>query len=214
MATAGVPRAEQLNFLGDGQFQGLFAQAAARLRALGVATVEVDIGPLLAAAQLLYAGPWVAERAAATEELLLRDPAAIHPVVRGILEAGQRVTGIETFRGQYSLKAHERAAARLWRTVDVLLLPTIPTVYPIAEVLADPVALNSALGLYTNFVNLLDMSAIALPAGFRDDGPGFGVTLIGPAFADRRLRSLASRLDAATAFTPPPLDLKRRPAAR
>ncbi len=175
--------------------------------------VEVDIAPLLDAAQLLYAGPWVAERAAAVEDMLLRDPAAIHPAVRGILEAGQRVTGIDAFRGQYALKTHERAAARLWRTVDVLLLPTIPTVYRIAEVLADPIALNSALGLYTNFVNLLDMSAIALPAGFRKDGPGFGVTLIGPAFADLRLRALASRFEAAGAFTPPPLDRRKHQPA-
>jgi allophanate hydrolase len=211
-STAGVPRPDQLNFLGDRQFQRLFAEAVERLRGLGVKIVEVDITPLLAAAQLLYAGPWVAERTAATEDLLLSNPAAIHPVVRGILEAGRRVTGVEAFQGQYALKAHERAAAALWRTVDVLLLPTIPTVYRIAEVLAEPLALNSALGLYTNFVNLLDMSAIALPAGFRDDGPGFGVTLMGPAFADKRLQALAGRFEATAAFAPPALDLKQRPA--
>jgi allophanate hydrolase len=168
----------------------------------------------LAAAQLLYAGPWVAERAAAAEPLLRANPAAIDPVVRAILQAGLLTTGVETFRGQYALKHYERAAEALWERVDVLLLPTTPTVYRIAEVLREPVALNSNMGLYTNFVNLLDMSAIAVPAGFRDNGTGFGVTFMGPAFADLRLQALAARFEAVSAWAPPPLDLKdRRPDA-
>jgi allophanate hydrolase len=208
----GLPLPRQRTFFGDDQSRALFERAAARAAALGLETVEVDIAPLLAAAELLYGGPWVAERAAAVEAFLRRQPEAIHPVVRGILQAGLRVTGVEAFKGQYALRRCEREAAALWRTVDVLLLPTTPTVYRIAEVLDEPLALNSHLGLYTNFVNLLDMSAIALPAGFRDNGTGFGVTLIGPAFADARLMELARRFEALGHDQPPPLDLRDRPA--
>jgi allophanate hydrolase len=208
----GVPLRRQRNFLGDSRSEALFEQALARAAGLGLDLVEVDIAPLLAAAQLLYAGPWTAERAAAAEGLLRANPAAIHPVVRGILQAGLQVTGVEAFKGQYALKRHEREAAALWDAVDALLLPTTPTIYRIDEVLAEPVALNSNLGLYTNFVNLLDMSAIALPAGFRDNGSGFGVTFIGPAFADLALQGLARRFEATGGHVPPALDLKDRPA--
>ncbi|MDB5458460.1 MAG: allophanate hydrolase [Caulobacteraceae bacterium] len=207
----GVPLPSQRNFLGDRQSQALFEAALRRMHRLGVELVEVDIAPLLAAAQLLYAGPWVAERAAAVEGLLRSDPAAIHPVVRAILEQGLAVTGIEVFRGQYRLKGFEAAAAALWATVDVLMLPTAPTTYRIRELEASPVALNSNLGLYTNFVNLLDMSAIALPAGFRDNGSGFGVTFIGPAFADIVLQRLAQQFEDTADMTAPALDLKDRP---
>jgi allophanate hydrolase len=203
----GVPRADQRNFLGDAESRALFDAALNRVAGLGLDLVEIDIAPLLAAAQLLYAGPWVAERAAAVEGLLRSSPAAIDPVVRAILQAGSFVTGVETFRGLYALKGYERDAEALWRAVDVLLLPTTPTIHTIADVRAEPVALNSQLGLYTNFVNLLDMSAIAVPAGFRANRTGFGVTLLGPAFADHALQRLAARLEAAADFAVPPLDL-------
>jgi allophanate hydrolase len=210
-ATIGVPLPSQRNFFGDSQSKALFDAAVRRTKSLGARVVEVDIAPLLAAAQLLYAGPWVAERAAAVEALLLGDPDAIHPVVRAILEQGLAVTGIEVFRGQYRLKGFEGAAAMLWTEVDALLLPTAPATYRIREVEASPLALNSNLGLYTNFVNLLDMSAIALPAGFRDNGTGFGVTFIGPAFADIMLQRLAQEFEDTADMTAPPLDLKDRP---
>jgi allophanate hydrolase len=211
-SAVGVPLPAQLQFFGDVESEILFAKAVARLKGLDMEVVEVDIAPLLAAAQLLYSGPWIAERAAAVEDLLRSNPAAIHPVVRGILQSGLQVTGVEAFKGQYALKDYEREAEALWRAVGAIMLPTTPTVYQIAEVPAEPLALNSNLGLYTNFVNLLDMSAIALPAGFRDNGTGFGVTLIGPAFFDKDLQILARRLEAMAAFDPPPLDLNIRPA--
>jgi allophanate hydrolase len=207
----GVPLPSQRNFLGDPQSQALFDAALVRLKSLGLAVVEVDIAPLLAAAQLLYSGPWVAERTAAVEQLLRSNPSAIHPVVRSIVEQGLKVTGVETFRGLYQLKTYERDAQRLWAGVDALMLPTAPTTYRLRELEAAPLALNSNLGLYTNFVNLLDMSAIALPAGFRDNGSGFGVTFIGPAFADVMLQPLAQKFEDAAAMTAPALDLKDRP---
>jgi allophanate hydrolase len=211
--TVGVPRPHQLNFLGDAQSAALFAKAVERIHALDVHIVEVDIAPLLTAAQLLYAGPWVAERTAALEGLLKSNPGAIHPVVRAIVQAGVGMSAVEAFKGQYALQAHARLAEAMWDWIDVLLLPTAPTIYRIAEMLAEPVALNANLGLYTNFVNLLDMSAVAVPAGFRENGTGFGVTLIGPASRDPWLLDFAGRYEAvAPAPAAPPLDLGARTA--
>ena len=190
-----LPRADQLNWLGDGQSAALFEAAVARVRAMGATIVEVDIAPLLDAARLLYQGPWVAERTAALEDLLRDQPNAIHPVVRGIVQAGLSIGAVATFKAEYERRAYQCAAEALWWAADVLLLPTAPTTYRLSEVLAEPLALNANLGLYTNFVNLLDMSAIALPAGFRDNATGFGVTLIGPAWADKHLLQLARRYE-------------------
>jgi allophanate hydrolase len=209
--TFGVPKPDQRLFLGDDQSAVLYAAAIDRLTAAGGQPVEIDIAPLLDAAKLLYSGPWVAERTAAVEDLLRDKPGAIHPTVRAIVQGGLAVTGVDTFKGLYALEAHRRAAEPMWSAVDVLLLPTAPTIYRLKEVLAEPIALNANLGLYTNFVNLLDMSALAVPAGFRENGTGFGVTLIGPAFADRALLALAERyLETFPMADTPPLDLTPR----
>jgi allophanate hydrolase len=208
----GAPRPEQRIFLGDAQAEALFEAAVERLEAVGGTLVEVDIAPLLAAARLLYSGPWVAERTAAVEDLLESNPAAIEPTVRAILQGGAAFSAVDAFKGQYELMAHARAAEQLWDAVDVLLLPTAPAIYRIAEIEAEPVALNANLGLYTNFVNLLDMSAVAVPAGFRDNATGFGVSLIGPAFADVALLDLARRYEEIAPMPEaPPLDLDGRP---
>lgn len=200
----GIPRAEQLQFGGDPEAEALFREARERLASLGVREAEVDMTPLLQAADLLYSGPWVAERAVALERLLREQPAAIHPVVRAIVQAGTGISATAAFRGLHALKAHARRAEILWKAVDALLLPTAPAHYRISEVLAEPVMLNSALGHYTNFVNLLDMSAVAYPAGFRGNSTPFGVTLVGPAGADSALLSLAARLEAMQPLPPPP----------
>lgn len=208
----GVPRADQLVFMGDDQAQAFYGRAVERLTAMGGAAVEVDIAPLLEAAKLLYSGPWVAERTAAVEELLLANPTAIHPVVRAILQGGLGVSGVDSFKGFYALADHARAAEAVWAQAQVLLLPTTPTIYRLREVLAEPFALNAALGLYTNFVNLLDMSAIAVPAGFRENDTGFGVTLIAPAWADRNLFDLARRYEEIAPMpVPPALDVAGKP---
>lgn len=204
----GLPRADQLEWLGDAQSARLFEAAVARVIAMGGQVVELDIAPLLAAADMLYNGPWVAERTAAVETLLRTRPAAIHPVVRGILQGGWAISAVEAFKAEYQLKAYQRDAERLWEAVDILLLPTAATTYRVREVLAEPLALNANLGRYTNFANLLDMSAIALPAGFRDNATGFGVTLIGSAWADRRLLDLARRYEEIAPMPKiPPLDV-------
>ncbi|SNT16797.1 allophanate hydrolase [Sphingomonas laterariae] len=204
----GVPRPDQRDFLGDAAAQKLYDGAIAALAATGATIVEIDIAPLREAAQLLYGGPWVAERAAAVGDFLENHPDAIDPVVRSILEAGRDISGAEVFTGTYKLAELARIADRLWQDVDMLALPTAPTIYRIAEMKAAPIALNSHLGLYTNFVNLLDMAALALPAGFRDNDTGFGITLIGPAWMDRALLDAGqSYLDAAALPPAPSLDL-------
>ncbi|HTV53031.1 MAG TPA: allophanate hydrolase [Steroidobacteraceae bacterium] len=206
-----VPRPLQLQFYGDAESAALFAAAIERLSAAGGTPVEVDASPLLEAAQLLYAGPWVAERTAVLETLLNRQPAAVHPVVRAIAQAGAGVSAVETFRGLYALQRYARAIEPLFERAALLLLPTTPTIYRVSEVLAEPVQLNSQLGLYTNAVNLLDLAALAVPAGFRRNGTGFGVSLIAPAWSDERLLELAARLERRVPLgPPPPLDVSTR----
>jgi allophanate hydrolase len=203
----GLPRPDQLNWLSDAQSARLFAAAVARLTARGGDVVEVDIAPLIAAAALLYQGPWLAERTLVAEHLLRTQPAAIDPTVRAILQGGFAVSAMDAFKAEYELRGYQRAAEAIWAQADVLVLPTTATTYRLREVIAAPFALNSNLGLYTNFVNLLDMSAVALPAGFRDNATAFGVSLIGPAWADRALLDLARRYEEIAPMPqPPPID--------
>jgi len=212
IAIVGLPRPDQLDWLGDGEAPGLYRQAVERVRTLGVKLVEVDIAPLLEAAALLYDGPWVAERTAAVESLLRAQPRAIEPTVRAILQSGLAISAVDAFRGEYALRAHQRAAEALWERVDALLLPTTPTTYRIREVMAEPFALNANLGRYTNFVNLLDMSAVAVPGGFRDNATAFGVSFIGPAWADRALLDIARRYEEIAPMPEaPPLDVAGAP---
>jgi len=209
----GVPAPAQLRALATEDLTR-FHEALERVRAMGGIPVEVDVTPLLEAAQLLYSGPWVAERTAVLEQLLAGNPTAIHPVVRAIVQAGNGVSGVDTFRGLYRLQEHARSAEQLWDRVDVLVMPTAPTIYRRSEALAEPFALNAHLGLYTNFVNLLDMSAVALPAGFRENGTGVGVSLIGPAWSDHALLDLAARymrVDGPSSSEPPALDVRPNP---
>jgi allophanate hydrolase len=207
-ARLGVPRAADLEWFGDTQAERLFERAKASARNSGLTLVEIDIAPLLECARLLYQGPWVAERAAAVAGLLKTRPGAIHPVVRTVLQGGALTSAVEVFDGFYALKAFEIFAEEMWGVIDALMLPTTPTIYRIAEVLAEPFGLNANLGLYTNFVNLLDMAAVAIPAGYRDEGTGFGVSLIGPAWSEARLLKLAVGFPVEA---PPPLDLEPRP---
>lgn len=195
----GVPPASQLQFFGDDAARTLFEQAVRDREAAGATPVEIDFTPFQQAAQLLYQGPWVAERLAAIEAFLKSSPDAVHPVVRGIISGGARYSAVDTFRAQYRLAELRRAAEAEWRKMDVLLLPTTGTIYRIADVEQHPVELNTNLGYYTNFVNLFDLAALAIPAGVRPNGLPFGVSLIGPAFSDRALLAIASRTPATPA---------------
>ena len=190
----GIPRSDQLQFFGNDDYARLFDAAAAHLERLGGERVLIDFAPFLETAQLLYQGPWVAERYVVIESLLRSNPDAVHPVTRQIIEAGARPSAADAFRAQYRLQQLRRIAGQVWQQIDVLLTPTAGTHYRIAEVEADPVRLNSQLGVYTNFMNLLDLAAVAVPAGFTGAGLPFGVTLAGPAWSDFGLLRLAARL--------------------
>ena len=185
-----VPRAEDLEFFGDHENADLFLMAVERAKALGAEITRFDLAPFREAAALLYAGPWVAERLTTVAELLEKKPEAIHPVVRGIVEGGRGHGADATFRALYRLGELRIKANRVLADCDALLLPTAPSHYTIQEVLDKPVELNSRLGTYTNFVNLLDLSALAVPAGFKKSGLPFGVTFMAPAFHDQRLLEL------------------------
>lgn len=190
----GVPRADQREFYGNTAYAALFEKAIASLAAAGVEVVDIDFAPFRDAAKLLYGGPWVAERLEAVEDLLARNPDAIDPTVRTIVEGARAFSALDAFRGQYELARLGRLAEAEWQRMDVLLLPTSPTINSVAAVMAEPIRRNSEHGHYTNFVNLLDCAAIAVPAGFTEDGLAFGVTLVGPAFSDDDLAVLADRL--------------------
>lgn len=190
----GVLTGAEKEFLGDHAAEALYDTAVERLVSLGGTAVPFNYKPLRECAHLLYGGPWVAERLAAIEEFFEGQADAMDPTVRSIIAGATGKTAVEAFVGQYSLAFYAQEMARLWCDVDLLLLPTTPTIYTVADMLADPVRLNSNLGRYTNFVNLLDCAAVAVPAGFRPNGLPFGVTLIGPAFTDMGLAVLASRL--------------------
>lgn len=206
----GVPLRRQRQFFGDAEAEYLYDRALENLAALAE-IVEIDIAPLQEAAQLLYGGPWVAERTAAMAQILTDNPDAVDPTVRAVVEAGWGKTAIETFNGVYRLAELKRHADLMWSELDALAFPTTGTTYRVAELAAAPIALNSNLGAYTNFVNLLDMAALAVPAGTRHNATGFGITLIGPADTDRALLDLADAyLAKANLAVPPPLDLEGR----
>jgi allophanate hydrolase len=189
----GVPRAAQLEFFGDDAARDLYAQSLVRLEALGGTRVDIDYAPFRAAALLLYEGPWVAERVAAIREFVSEQPESLHPVVREIFDKAQNFDAIDTFQAQQQLVELRRVTEAEWKRMDVLALPTAPTIYSIEQVTAEPIRHNSDLGYYTNFVNLLDLAALALPAGFRPDGLPLGLTLIAPAFQDAALCALGAR---------------------
>jgi allophanate hydrolase len=190
----GVPRPGQLQFFGDGDYARLFDTAVQQLQSLGFTPVPMDLTPFLETARLLYEGPWVAERFAAVGEFLEKNPSAGLEVTRRIIMAGSQPSASAAFRGQYQLMALKRACEAQWAAMDFLALPTAATIYTVAAVAADPLRLNSNLGLYTNFVNLLDLAGVAVPAGFRADGLPFGLSLVGPASSERALLNVADRL--------------------
>ena len=193
----GVPRWSDLEFFGNKKGAALFGAAIGILEKAGGTKVEISFAPFRDAGRLLYEGPWVAERLHATETLLRENPGAVLPITRQIIEGGHRFSALDAYRAQYDLAALRRAAEAEFRAIDVLLLPTAGTIYETAAVAVEPIRLNTNLGLYTSFVNLLDLAAIALPAGFGQNGLPFGISLIAPAYRDSALLDLAIRFQRA-----------------
>ncbi len=195
----GVPSA--LEFFGDDEAATSYEAAATALNALGGVAVQFDYTPFRQAADLLYNGPWVAERVVAIRDFLASDPETLDPTVKSILQRAQSLSAVDAFEGAYALKSLAAQCSAVWSEVDLLLLPTTPTHYTIAQVQADPIRLNSKLGYYTNFVNLLDLAAVAVPSRLRHSGLPFGVSLIGRAFSDQGLLHIADRLHRELAVT-------------
>ena len=189
----GVPLSSDLQFFGDEEAASLFATAIKRLEEIGGTRISAAFAPFRDTGRLLYGGPWVAERLHATQTLLEQDPGSILPLTRSIIEEGRHYTALDAYRAQYELARLKRRADLAFASIDVLLLPTAGTIYEIAAVAAAPLRLNSNLALYTSFVNLLDLTAISVPAGFRSNGLPFGISLIAPAFFERALLDLAGR---------------------
>ncbi|MBC9880546.1 allophanate hydrolase [Bradyrhizobium sp. INPA01-394B] len=197
----GVPRNGQLIFFGDKKAETAYADALKRWTALGATLVEFDLEPFYETARLLYEGPWVAERYLVIKNLLASAPDSIHPVTREITAAGARLSAAETFSALYRLQGLRKIAERTFANIDALVLPTAPTAYTTAQVLANPIELNSRLGTYTNFVNLLDLCGLAVPASMRADGIPFGITLLAPAGRDGMLASIGRVFHADTKLT-------------
>jgi allophanate hydrolase len=196
----GVPRAGQRLFFGDRHYAAGYEASLDRLVRLGCEIVEIDIEPFYETARLLYEGPWVAERTLTARSLLASDPEAIHPVTREIILSGLCPTAVDAFAAFYRLEELRRVADHIFRAIDALALPTAPTAYTVKQVLADPVQLNSRLGTYTNFVNLLDLCGLALPASLTEAGVPFGITLLAPGGADARLAEIGRVFHADTAL--------------
>ncbi len=194
----GIPAPEQLHFFGNAEAEALFHEAICRLESMGMKTKPVNLQPFLDAARLLYEGPWVAERYAGIEDLIKRNPEALHPVTLGIIGGGDKANAVAAFRAQYRLAALRRESEAAWDEVDIIMTPTGGTHFTRAEVMAEPVKRNSELGTYTNYMNLLDLAAWAVPTGFlKSSGMPWGVTFFAPAFTDAYLGYVSGAFHAA-----------------
>lgn len=200
-AVLGVLDEGDRELFGDAAAAELYAHAIEVAASCGHSIRRIEFAPFREAARLLYGGGWVAERLAALDHVLDSHGDQLEPALQTILRDARAIGGAEAFRACHALAELRRQAEATWATVDALLVPTARTPYRVAEVLADPLRLNANLGAYTNFVNLLDCCAVAVPSGFTPDGLPFGVTVVAPAFADDDLAVLADGLHRALAPT-------------
>jgi len=209
----GVPRPEQAIFFGDRQAAEDYRAALDRLARLGAKIAEIDIAPFYETARLLYEGPWLAERYAATRSFIASSPETIHPVTREILLAGARPTAADAFAALYRVAHLRRVVEATFSEVHMLALPTAPTLYTVEQVLADPIGLNSRLGTYTNFVNLLDLCGLAVPAALHEGNRPFGITLLAPGGQDGLIAAVGRLFHADTGLAMGALGRKQPPLA-
>ena len=191
-----VPRAADRIFHGDAEAEAAFESAQRIVERLGASLVEIDLAPFFETARLLYEGPWVAERTAAVGDFIARHPDAVHPVTRQIISAGANASAVDLFRCLHRLAELRAAALKASAGTDALIVPSIPRPCTIAEVAADPIGANAMLGTYTNFVNLLDLAALACPVSLGARGTPFGVTFLAPSGSDGLLASLGAAVQA------------------
>ena len=199
--TFAVPQRLQREFCGDRLSQDAFEAAIERLVALGGTVREIDYAPWREVAAMLYEGPRVAERHAAIRDFFDAQPDALDPAVRAVIGGGRRYTATDAYAADARLAALRRVLADTWEACDVMVVPSAPTIFTIAQVSAEPIELNRRLGEYTNFVNLLDLSAIAVPSSMRPDGLPAGITLIARSGSDLMVADLAQRFHVASGLT-------------
>jgi allophanate hydrolase len=192
--TFAVPKADQLAFFGSDSYEKSYIESISALEKLGGTQVELDFTPLFDAAKLLYDGPWVTERYIATQDLMENKPNAMLDVIYSIISQGTNHSAVDTFKALYQLQSLKRLADNLIQQVDVLVTPTAGRHYTIAEINEQPIKRNSNLGYYTNFMNLLDYAAIAVPTCFTEEKMPFGITLFSDAMSDQKLLTLAQRI--------------------
>lgn len=200
----GVPDHATRKFFGDSVQAAAFERDLDALRQRGAQIVELDFSPFYDVANMLYDGAWVAERHSVIESLLSKAPDAVHPVTRAVIGKAEGLSATDAFRGIYRLAELRRICAPMIASVDMLAVPTIPTFYTCKDLETDPIAPNSNLGTYTNFVNLLDLCALAVPTAPRTDGRPGSLTLIAPKGMDSNLAAEALALDGQS-ISPSPL---------
>jgi allophanate hydrolase len=188
----GIPAKDKLNFFGDAAAEKAFQENLGILKKIGGTAVEIDFDPFLEAGRLLFNGPWVAERLIPVKELFFSKPDAFHPTTRAIFERAAKLSAMEAFEGIYRLAELKAQTAVEWRRMDCLVVPTTGTLYTVEAVEADPIRLNTNMGYYTYYVNLLVLCALAVPGVFRDDGLPSSLSMIAPAFSDGMIRHIGA----------------------
>ena len=188
--TFAVPQKDQCEFFGNAEAAVLYEEAIGEMMRMGGKRISIDYSPFLKTNDLLFNGPWLAERLVSVGPFIHDNPDSIHPVTREIILGAGKYSAGDFIEGLYRLKELHKLISKLLDGVDVMVVPTAGTIYGVKEVEADPISLNANMGYYTNFVNLLDLAAIAVPNGFLSNGSAMGITLIGPAFSDSYLAGL------------------------
>jgi len=188
--TYAIPRKEYLNFSGNTEYEQLYHQALDKFQQVGGKCVEIDFFPFLETAALLYEGPWVAERLAAIKDFFESHSDSMLSETRAIIGGAKKFTAVDAFQSFYKLDDLKARIAQIMNGIDLIVVPTTPTIYTIDEINHEPYTLNKNLGYYTNFVNLLDFCALAVPNGFQSNGLPMGVTLIATAHEENKLLQL------------------------
>lgn len=189
----GVPRHEDRKFFDNSEAEALFSDALENFAQLGCELLELEFRPFMEIAKLLYEGPWIAERLVAIQDFYEKNAEAILPETREIIGTAKNFDAADTFRAMYQLEELRVTCQSVWQDIDVIVVPTTGTIYTIEDVLNDPIKLNSNLGYYTNFVNLLNLSALAVPNGFQSNGLPQGITLMAPPFQEDLLCAVGAQ---------------------
>lgn len=208
----GVIPTHQLKFFGDQSYEKAYLETLELLKAQGFEFQEIDYAPFDEIAQLLYEGPWVSERYVATQPLIDDNPEAVFPVVRDIIAPGGKPPATALFKAQYRINDLKQICLAQMVDVDCLLTPTAGRHFTVAEMLEEPIRRNSELGYYTNFMNLIDLASIAVPTVLTENNMPFGITLVGSTFSDRRLMSIANRIQQALPLKKGALDVMAKPS--